>query len=167
MPAVRIGNPQIVVTTTPRPVPLLRELITRDDGSVVITKGSTFDNAENLSPRALAEFRRFEGTRIGRQELLGELLDDVEGALWHRELIEPHRVAKVDREQLARIVVAVDPAVTSGENSDDTGIVVCAIDRDGKGYVLDDLTCHLPPDAWARRVVHALEKWKADRVVAE
>jgi phage terminase large subunit-like protein len=167
VPALRIGDPQVVVTTTPRPVPLLRELVSRDDGSVVITRGTTFDNSANLSARALAEFRRYEGSRIGRQELLGELLDDVEGALWSRELIEPHRVAKIDREHLVRIVVAVDPAVTAGEHSDETGIVVCAVDRDGRGYLLDDLTCRLPPDKWAQRVMQARLKWQADRVVAE
>lgn len=167
LPSVRIGNPQVVVTTTPRPVPLLREFVSRTDGSVVITRGSTFDNEANLSARALAEFRRYEGTRIGRQELLGELLDDVEGALWHRDLIEPYRVRRIDRDVLTRIVVGVDPAVTAGEHSDETGIVVAAVDRDGRGYVLDDLTCRLPPDGWARKVAHAVEKWGADRVVAE
>jgi len=167
MPALRIGDPRVVVTTTPRPVPLLRELVSRKDGSVVITRGSTFDNAAHLSARALAEFRRYEGTRIGRQEIMGELLDDVEGALWTRELIEPARVSKIDREALVRVVVAVDPAVTAGPKSDDTGIVVAGIDKDGKGYVLDDFTCHLPPDKWAKRVMAARLKWKADRVIAE
>jgi hypothetical protein len=141
LPALRIGRPQVVVTTTPRPIPLLREMIERDDGSVVVTRGATFDNEANLSSQALAELRRrYEGTRIGRQELMGELIDDVEGALWNRALIEPYRVAKVKREQLVRIVVAVDPAVTSGEDSDETGIIVAGVDRDGQAYVLDDLT---------------------------
>ena len=85
-----------MITTTPRPVPLLREFVSRDDGSVVITRGTTFDNP-SLSARALAEYRRFEGTRIGRQELMGELLDDVEGALWNREMIEPYRIRSIDR----------------------------------------------------------------------
>ena len=167
MLAVRVGDPHVVVTTTPKPVPLLRELVGRNDGSVVITKGTTFDNAANLSARALAEYRRYEGTRIGRQELLGELLDDVDGALWNRELIETSRVSKIDREALVRVVVAVDPAVTAGEHSDETGIVVCAVDKDKRGYVLDDLTCRLPPDKWARRVAQARTKWHADRIVAE
>jgi phage terminase large subunit-like protein len=168
MPALRIGDPQVMVTTTPRPIPLLRDLLSRDDGSVVVTRGRTWDNAANLSPQALAELRRrYEGTRIGRQELEGELIDDVQGALWNRAMIEPHRVAKIDRDQLVRIVVAVDPAVTAGEDSDETGIVVAGVDGNGQGYVLDDLTCRLPPDGWARRVVHALEKWGADRVIAE
>jgi predicted phage terminase large subunit-like protein len=152
----------------PRPIPLLREMIERDDGSVVVTRGATFDNEANLSSQALAELRRrYEGTRIGRQELMGELIDDVEGALWNRAMIEPHRVAKVKREELVRIVVAVDPAVTAGEDSDETGIIVAGVDRDGQAYVLDDLTCRLPPDGWARRAVHGLEKWKADRIIAE
>jgi phage terminase large subunit-like protein len=83
IPALRISsNPQVIVTTTPRPIPLLRDLLSRDDGSVVVTRGSTFDNEANLSPQALAEMhRRYDGTRIGRQELMGELIDDVEGAL--------------------------------------------------------------------------------------
>lgn len=168
MPALRIGRPQVVVTTTPRPIPLLRELLSREDGSVVVTRGTTWDNADNLSPQALAELkRRYTGTRLGRQELEGELIDDVEGALWHREMIEPHRVATARTDELVRIVVAVDPAVTAGENSDETGIIVAGVARDGQAYVLDDLTCRLSPDGWARQVVRAFEKWGADRVVAE
>jgi phage terminase large subunit-like protein len=98
LPALRIDRPQVVVTTTPRPIPLLREMIERDDGSVVVTRGATFDNEANLSSQALAELRRrYEGTRIGRQELMGELIDDVEGALWNRAMLEPHRIAKVKR----------------------------------------------------------------------
>jgi predicted phage terminase large subunit-like protein len=168
VPALRIGRPQVVVTTTPRPIPLLREMIERDDGSVVVTRGATFDNEANLSSQALAELRRrYEGTRIGRQELMGELIDDVEGALWSRAIIEPHRVRSVERGQLVRIVVAVDPAVTAGEDSDETGIIVAGVSSDGQGYVLDDLTCRSSPDAWARQAAHALEKWQGDRIVAE
>jgi predicted phage terminase large subunit-like protein len=167
LPAVRIGDPRIVVTTTPRPVKLLRELLSREDSSVVVTRGSTFENAEHLSAQALAEFRRWEGSRIGRQELLGELLDDVEGALWTRGLIEPYRVQKVHRDALQRVVVGVDPAVTAGENSDETGIVVVGLDELGELYVLDDQTCKLPPDGWARRVADTYTKWGADRIVAE
>jgi phage terminase large subunit-like protein len=104
MPALRIGRPQVVVTTTPRPIPLLREMVGRDDGSVVVTRGATFDNGANLSSQALAELRRrYEGTRIGRQELEGELIDDVEGALWNRSMLEPHRVKDVEHEGLRRI----------------------------------------------------------------
>lgn len=169
MPALRIGNPQVVVTTTPKPRnPILRELVERSDGSVVTTRGSTFDNEKNLSSNALAELRRrYDGTRLGRQELYGELIADVEGALWSEALIEPHRVARVDLSEIRRIVVGVDPAVTSGEGSDNTGIIVAGLGLDGQAYVLDDLTCHLPPEQWARRVIFAFEKWGADRVVVE
>ncbi len=168
VPALRIGRPQVVVTTTPRPIPLLRELISRDDGTVVVTRGSTFDNAANLSPQALAELRRrYDGTRIGRQELQGELIDDVEGALWSRALIEPHRVKSIRSSELVRIAVGVDPAVTFGEHADETGIIVAGVGKNGDGYVLDDLTCRLPPDGWARQVAGAVQKWGADRVVAE
>jgi phage terminase large subunit-like protein len=147
-------------------MPLLREMIARDDGSVYVIRGSTWENRDNLSPDALAELkRRYEGTRIGAQELEGHLIEDVEGALWTRELIEPHRVAKVNRSQLVRLVVAVDPAVTP--EGDETGIIVAGIDGQGQGYVLEDLTCRLPPDQWARRAVSALKKWGADRLVAE
>ena len=100
------------------------------------------------------------GTRIGRQELMGELLDDVHGALWNRDMIEPHRIRLIDRGSLTRVVVAVDPATTSGAGSDETGVVVCGIGGDGQGYVLDDLTCRLPPDGWARRVAQAFESGK-------
>ena len=96
IPALRIGNPRVVVTTTPRRTRLLKELLSRTDGSVCVTRGSTFDNAANLSAAALAELkRRYDGTRIGRQELYGELLDDVEGALWNTAMLE-HRVAWAD-----------------------------------------------------------------------
>jgi phage terminase large subunit-like protein len=167
MPALRIGDPRVVVTTTPRPVPLLRELLSRDDGSVVVTRGSTFENAANLSRNALDELkRRYEGTRIGRQELLAELLEDIEGALWSRELIDPYRVETIDRKELVRIVVAVDPAMGAGKG-DETGIIVAGIDGDGHGFVLDDVTCRLPPDGWARAVAGAYERWHADRIVAE
>jgi phage terminase large subunit-like protein len=99
VPALRIGRPRVVVTTTPRLVPLVRELATRDDGSVALTRGSTFDNAENLSPEALGELRRrYEGTRLGRQELYGELLEDVEGALWTRAMLE-HRAVWEDGQE--------------------------------------------------------------------
>jgi phage terminase large subunit-like protein len=88
---LRIGQPRVVVTTTPRTTPLIRDLANRDDGSVVLTRGSTFENEANLSPEAIAELkRRYEGTRLGRQELLGELIEDVEGALWTRDMLE-HR----------------------------------------------------------------------------
>lgn len=161
----RLGeHPRTIVTTTPRPTKLIKDLLKRDNVRVV--RGSTFDNAKNLAPSALAELRlRYENTRLGRQELYGEVLEEVEGALWTRDTIESARVTKAP--PLVRIVVGVDPAVTSGESSDETGIVVVGMTADGHYYVLDDKTLRATPDAWARAAVSAYQEHKADRIVAE
>lgn len=161
----RLGtHPRTIVTTTPRPTKLIKDLLKRD--SVRVVRGSTFDNAKNLAPSALAELRlRYENTRLGRQELYGEVLEEVEGALWTRDTIESARVTKAP--PLVRIVVGVDPAVTSGESSDETGIVVVGMTADGHYYVLDDKTLRATPDAWARAAVLAYQEHKADRIVAE
>lgn len=161
----RLGtHPRTIVTTTPRPTKLIKDLLKRD--SVRVVRGSTFDNAKNLAPSALAELRlRYENTRLGRQELYGEVLEEVEGALWTRDTIESARVTKAP--PLVRIVVGVDPAVTSGETSDETGIVVVGMTADGHYYVLDDKTLRATPDAWARAAVSAYQEHKADRIVAE
>jgi hypothetical protein len=165
-PALRIGNPQVVITTTPRPTKLIKEFANRTDGSVVVTRGSTFDNAANLSEAALAELRtRYEGTRIGRQELYGELLSDNPDALWNLEMIDSARIWKAP--QMVRVVVAIDPAVTSGEDADETGIVVVGKGEDGRAYVLADRSCRDTPSGWAHRAVAAYHEFSADRVVAE
>ena len=159
-------KPRAVVTTTPKPIPLLTEWVKRDDGSVHVTRGSTFDNAVNLSSAALEEMKRgYEGTRVGRQELYGELLLDIEGALWTLQMIEEARVKVAPR--LIRIVVAIDPAVTSNEDSDETGIVVAGLTGDGQYYVLADLSLRASPDAWAKKAVEAYHFWKADRIIGE
>ena len=167
-PALRIGqNPRAVVATTPKPNRLLVDWTTRVDGTVYVTRGSTFENADNLSETALNEFRRqYEGTRIGLQELYGELFVDVQGALWSGGLIDQHRVRHVP-EDLVRIVVAIDPAVTSREESAETGIVVAGLGGDGDVYVLEDLSRRASPDGWARSAVQAYHEWKADRIIAE
>lgn len=166
---LRLGDkPRIIVTTTPRPTPLIRTLATRTDGSVAITRGSTFDNAKNLAPSALLELQtRYHGTRLGRQELHGEILEDIEGALWNRSWIEDTRITREQLPPLYRIVVAIDPAVTSTEHSDETGIVVAGASSNGHYYVLEDATLRATPDAWAKRAVQAFKDWKADRIVAE
>ena len=165
-PALRIGNPQTIITTTPRPTKLLREFMSRTDGSVVVTRGSTFDNAANLSQAALEELKsRYEGTRLGRQELYGELLLDTPGSLWRLSDIDETRVDEAP--ELVRIVVAIDPAVTSGEESDETGIVVVGKGADGRGYLLADRSCRDTPSGWAHRAVQAFHDFNADRIVAE
>ena len=165
-PALRIGDPRVVVTTTPRPTKLIREWTSRTDGSVVVTRGSTFDNAENLSEAALAELKaRYEGTRLGRQELYGELLLDTPGALFTQTMIDEKRVQHYN--DFTRVVVAVDPAVTSNEDSDLTGIVVVGIGADGRYYVLADKSCRDTPLGWSKRVNQAYEDYQADRVIVE
>lgn len=162
---LRLGtDPRIIMTSTPKPKPFMRALLARKDGSVIVTRGSTFDNAENLAPAALAELMaRYEGTRLGKQELYGELLEDVEGALWTLNLIEQHRVTDVP--QLVRTVVSVDPAVT--DTGDETGIIVAGRDGNHHGYILADYSMRGTPDAWARRVVEAYDAHQADAVVVE
>lgn len=168
MPALRIGEkPRVVITTTPRPIPFLRKLMAREDGSVHVTQGPTWANAANLSETALAELRaRYEGTRAGLQELEGVLLADVEGALWSRDMVDSSRVIG-STPQLARIVVGVDPAVTSGEKSDSTGIVVAGRSSDGHVYILEDATMKGMPDQCMRKAVDLYNRWHADRIVGE
>lgn len=164
---LRLGSaPQVIVTTTPRPTPLIRALV--KDDRTHITQGSTFDNAENLAPDALNRLReRYEGTRLGRQELFAEILDDLPGALWTRAMFDDHRVKNAP--EMRRIVVAVDPSGTGGssDDGDSIGIVVAGKGIDGRGYVLADRTCKLSPDGWGRRAVAAYHEFKADRIVAE
>ncbi|HEY5209908.1 MAG TPA: terminase family protein [Stellaceae bacterium] len=165
MLGLRLGSdPRCVVTTTPRPGRLLRGLIA--DPTVAVTRGTSFDNRANLAPAFFdAILKRYEGTRLGRQELLAELLTDVPGALWSRDTIERASVAVAPA--LARMVVAIDPAVSTGPDSDETGIVVAALGVDGHGYVLDDLSGRFAPHEWARRAVAAYRGHAADRIVAE
>lgn len=164
---LRIGdNPRTVVTTTPKPIPLVKRLVSTDDGSVHITKGSTFDNAVNLAGAFLEEITsRYEGTRMGQQELYAEILDDVQGALWNRDQLEEYRVT--EHPPLKRIVVGVDPSASSKSTSDETGIVVCGVGEDGHGYVLDDVSLRATPNDWGRAAVAAYHKFTADRIVAE
>jgi phage terminase large subunit-like protein len=162
---LRIGNdPRLVATTTPRPTRLIRQLVERKD--VAVTKGSTFENAANLAPTFLEEVKaRYEGTRLGRQELYAEILDDVEGALWTRQMIEDARVNNIP--ELTRIVVGVDPAITSNEFSAETGIVAVGIDGNGIGYVLDDRSLQGTPVEWANAAIALYHRTSADRIVVE
>ena len=166
---LRLGDhPKTIITTTPRPIPLIRNLSERTDGTVKVVRGSTFDNAANLAPQALLELKaRYDGTRLGRQELYGEVLEDTEGALWTRALIEEARIRPEDAPPYYRIVVALDPAVTSGESSDETGIIVAGATPDGHYYILEDATMKGSPELWARKAVELYRKWKCDRIVAE
>ena len=165
MLGLRLGaDPRALVTTTPRPTKLVRSLLS--DASTVVTRGSTYDNRDNLAPSFFESIiTRYEGTRMGRQELMGELVDDVPGALWTLSMLDGLRVQAAP--DLARVIVAVDPAVTSGTESDETGIVVVGIGADGHGYVLADRSCRMSPDGWARRAAQAYHEYEADRLIVE
>lgn len=165
MLGLRLGDhPRWIATTTPRPSTLIKALLA--DPHVVVTRGSTTDNLRNLAAtfrRAVVD--RYQGTRLGRQELDAELLEDVPGALWTRRGLDEYRAAAAP--PLIRIVVGVDPAATSSEASNETGIVIAGMSADRQCYVLDDWTLRGTPDQWARRAVAAYRRYEADAIVAE
>jgi phage terminase large subunit-like protein len=162
-------EPRVVFSTTPRPIPIIRKLVAQakePNARVVLRKYSTFDNAPNLAPGFLAEMRaRYENTRLGRQELFAEILEDAEGALWSRDLIEHHRVTRAP--EMIRKVVAIDPAVTNEVDSDETGIIVAGLGIDGHCYILADLSGRYSPAKWARLAVEAYHNFGCDRIIAE
>lgn len=165
MLGLRLGrDPRVVVTTTPRPIHLIRMLLA--DPMVVVTRGRTVENRDNLAAAFLEQIiRHYEGTRLGRQELDAELLEDVPGALWSRAIIEAGRVS--GHPELRRVVVAIDPAAASGEHADETGIVVAGGDANGHAYVLADISGRYAPAEWARAAITAYYTHAADRIVAE
>lgn len=169
-PALRLATPKIVVTGTPAPVPLMKHLWEehqKDPNAIRITRGRTIDNAVNLPKLLLDQLEaRYGGTRIGRQELDGELLDDVEGALWSYDLATRNRCEDRTPDYFDKIVVGVDPAGTSGAGANKTGIVVAGSQGDN-GTILEDATMSGTPMEWATRVVAAFDHWKADKVVVE
>lgn len=163
---LRLGtNPRLLVTTTPRPVKVIRDLI--KDPKTVVTRGSTYDNAANLAPTFLEQMQDlYEGTTLGRQELHAEVMDELPGALWTRAMIEGQRLREAPG-HLLRIYVAVDPAITSHSKSDETGIVVVGSDSKRNFYVMGDHSGRYSPDEWAKLVVKLVEQYQADGVVAE
>ena len=168
---LRLGKrPRAIVTTTPRPIRLVREMVA--DPTVHVTRGNTLENLENLAASFIVAVRKkYEGTRLGRQELNAEILDDVPGALWSRAIIERAGLRRpegaVNLDQFIRIVVAVDPAVTSEEGSDETGIVVVGLRRDDRAVVLEDASGRMTPTEWATTAVRLYKLYGADRIVAE
>jgi len=164
MLGLRIGdNPQAIVATTPRPIKIIKNLL--KDKRVAITRGHTLDNRANLAPAFLKYILdRYEGTRLGRQELAGEVLEDNPDALWKRSLIEESRATM--HPDLIRVVVGVDPPGGVTE----CGIVVAGIanvNGQEHGYVLEDRSLHSSPDGWAEAVLTGYNRNKADRIVGE
>lgn len=162
----RLGpRPQTMITTTPKPLALLREILA--DRGTVLSRGSTFDNTPHLARKFLDKVRRdYEGTRLGRQELFAEILEEAEGALWSRKMIEAAR-HKGALPEMSRIVVAVDPAITATEESNETGIIAAGLGRDGNGYVIADNSGRYSPGKWAKAAVALYREIGADRIVAE
>ena len=163
---MRLGDdPKVMITTTPRPMGLLKEIMR--SSTTVLTTGSSYENKDNLAPQFFDQIiEKYEGTRVGRQEIYAELLDEAEGSLWKRDWIETNR-KEVAPEELRRIIVAIDPAVTAKKDSDDTGIVVAGIDDENEIWVLEDASGRFTPDQWGKIAVSLYKKYRADRIVAE
>jgi predicted phage terminase large subunit-like protein len=168
---LRVGpNPRTVISTTPKPSKLLKSLIAREGKDVVITRGTTYDNRANLAPGFFSSVvSRYEGTRLGRQELNADILEDIEGALWNHDRIDATRLplSAKDNAWFRRVVVAVDPAMTAGEESDETGIIVSAIGEDDRGYILEDCSGRYSPREWAEKTIAAYRRNQADRIVID
>jgi len=164
MLGLRLGeSPRTIITTTPRPISLIQDLL--QDPATVTTRGTTFDNQHNLAKTFVQQIvKQFEGTKLGAQELYAQILTDRQGALWKRSMIHHHAPQETEWH---RLVIAVDPATTHHEHSDETGIVVAALDSNHQAYVLDDLSGRYSPSEWGHRVVEAYHHYKADRIVAE
>lgn len=168
---LRMGDdPKQIITTTPRPIELIKAIIAGDEGHVVITHGKTIDNASNLAPKFMRKIlKRYEGTRLGRQELDAEILSDIPNALWtltNIDLFRQFKTADEIRALCSRIVVSVDPAVTSTEDSDYHGILVQGM-AEKDGYVLEDASIKGTPEEWARAAISCYDRWDADCIVVE
>lgn len=164
---LRLGqHPQQVVTTTPRPIELVKAIVAGKEGVVHTTRGSTFENRANLAGKFLDRIEtRYAGTRLGRQELNAEILGDLPGAIWAQSVIDSFRLAEAP--EVGRTVVAVDPAVTNTEDSDEHGIIVAGMGEDQQGLVLEDATLSGTPAEWARKAVTLYRQYEADGIVVE
>lgn len=168
---LRLGkHPQVCVTTTPKPTKLVRDIL--KNPKTTVTYGSTFDNSANLASTYLEAVKsQYEGTRLGRQELYAEILDEASGALWNRGLLSTCEIEVDDplefSQTLARVVVSVDPAVSANSESDMTGIIVAGQDVNGICYILKDATDRFTPEGWAARAIELYHEYGADRIVAE
>jgi phage terminase large subunit-like protein len=167
---LRLGDhPRQIITTTPRPIPILKEILAAQ--TTVVSRGITLDNRANLAPSFIKSITdKYAGTRLGRQELSAEILDDVPDALWTRAALDRDRKKPSEIPALKRIVVAIDPAAKMNEAPEDgaaTGIVVAGVGLDGRGYVLDDATCRESPNGWARMAVSCFDRYQADCIVGE
>jgi phage terminase large subunit-like protein len=186
MLGLRLGDdPRVCITTTPRATPLVRRLAAEARATGSLVRGKTYENRQNLAPSFFtAIIKKYEGTRLGRQELDGDILDDNPGALWNRKRIDDQRIPLRDlldkdnrplgpagiceRLGITKLVVSVDPAVTADpDSSNETGITVVGTAAREKGYLLDDVSGHYSPNAWAAKVFGVYDKWKCDAIIGE
>ena len=168
--ALRLGaHPRQMFTTTPRPIPILKEILAAE--TTVVSRGVMKDNRANLAASFVKTITdKYAGTRLGRQELSAEILDDVPDALWTRSALDRDRRKPKDLPILKRVVVAIDPAAKKNDVPEDgaaTGIVVAGVGEDGRGYVLDDATCRESPNGWARKAIACFDRYEGDRIVGE
>jgi phage terminase large subunit-like protein len=162
--SLRLGeNPKTILTTTPRPIQFIKDLMKRDD--VVTTRGTSLENLQNLSPTFIKQLEYLKGTRLEAQEIFAEIVDHSQNTLWSWEDIE--KCYKNPPHFLENIVIGVDPAMTSTKDSDETGIIVAGMDGFGKAYVLDDLSISASPEFWGKRIIDAYQKYHARLVVIE
>ena len=163
---LRLGpNPQTFISTTPKPRKILKDII--NDPSTVITKGSTYSNRSNLAPKFFEQIiRKYEGTSLGKQELEGILLSEAEHALWTRDILDRSRV-RTAPEDLSRVVIGLDPQGKKLRETNETGIIPCALGPERHAYVLEDLSGNYSPNEWARIAIDAYHRLKADSIVAE
>ena len=167
---LRLGqHPRQIITTTPRPIAILKEILAAP--TTVLSRGVTTDNEANLAASFIKSITdKYSGTRLGRQELSAEILDDIPDALWTRSAIDRDRLRPSELPVLKRIVVAIDPAAKKNEQPEDgaaTGIIVAGVGEDNRGYVLDDATCRESPNGWARMAVACFDRYQANCIVGE
>lgn len=167
---LRLGDhPRQIITTTPRPIPILKEILAAP--TTVVSRGVTLDNRANLAPSFIKTItEKYAGTRLGRQELSAEILDDVPDALWTRVSLDRDRRKANEIPTLKRVVVAIDPAAKKNDMPEDgaaTGIIVAGVGEDNRGYVLDDATCRESPNGWARMAVACYHRYSGDCIVGE
>ena len=164
--ALRLGEkPQVCVTTTPRPLQLLINL--RDAKTTVLTIGTSYDNRENLNQQFFDSIlSKYKNTRLGMQEIYAEILEESDNAMWKREWLDEGRL-EVGPGDLERVVVAIDPAVTSKKTSDETGIIVAGKDSEGKFYVLNDSSARYTPSAWSEKAIMLYNQYECDKIIAE
>lgn len=161
---LRLGDPRVCITTTPRPIRLLREILKAP--TTVKTAGSSYENRSNLPDAFFAQIiAKYEGTTLGQQEIHAALLEESPGALWKRETLNATR--EQEAPTLVRIVVAIDPAASQTEESSETGLVIAGLAANGHAYVLADRSGRLSPDTWARRAVEEYRQRMADRIIGE